>query len=116
MRAPETPWSRFEVVWTCGADAAGRILQALGGSTAPILRDENAKGLSRTPQRDKQSPSPFFENQLITYEQAAWHLSVSVPYLRKLKARGKIPSVPMGRGVRFRVKSLNEWAEKREIK
>jgi excisionase family DNA binding protein len=61
-------------------------------------------------------PSLFFDNQLINYEQAARYLSVSVPYLRKLKARGKIPFVPMGRGVRFRVKSLNEWAEKREIK
>jgi excisionase family DNA binding protein len=60
--------------------------------------------------------SQFFDNQLINYEQAARYLSVSVPYLRKLKAKGKIPFVPMGRGVRFRVKSLNEWAERREIK
>ena len=59
----------------------------------------------------------LFENQLINYEQAAQYLSVSVPYLRKLKRKGKIPFVPMGsRGVRFRVKSLSEWAEKREIK
>ncbi len=58
----------------------------------------------------------FFENQLINYKQAAQYLSVSEVYLRKLKARGKIPYVPLGdRGVRFRVKSLNEWVEKREI-
>lgn len=59
----------------------------------------------------------IFENHLLDYKQAAQYLSVSVVHLRKLKAAGKIPFVPMGkRGVRFRVFSLNEWVEKREIK
>ena len=59
----------------------------------------------------------FFEKQLINYKQAAQYLSISEPYLRKLKARGLVPYVLIGnRAVRFRVKSLNEWAEKREIK
>ncbi len=57
------------------------------------------------------------DNQLLTYKQAARYLSVTEPYLRRFKAEGKIPFVPMGtRGVRFRVKSLDEWVERREIK
>lgn len=67
-----------------------------------------------------QAPSregSFFEIKLLTYKQAAQHLSVSVPYLRKLKAGGKIPFVQIGlRGVRFRLGSLNQWIEKREVK
>jgi excisionase family DNA binding protein len=59
----------------------------------------------------------IFENQLLTYEQAARVLSVSESYLRRLKARREIPSVLVGnRAVRFRVCSLNRWIEKRELK
>ena len=58
----------------------------------------------------------LFENQLLTYKQAAKYLSVCESYLRRLKAEGRIPFVPIGvRGVRFRVVSLNRWIEKREI-
>jgi len=58
----------------------------------------------------------FFENQLITYKQAAQYLGLSVPYLRRLKSKGLIPFVQVGdRGVRFRVSSLNHWIEKREV-
>jgi excisionase family DNA binding protein len=58
----------------------------------------------------------FFENQLITYKEAAKYLSVSESYLRRLKANGRIPFVFVGdRGVRFRVSSLNRWIEKREV-
>ncbi len=57
------------------------------------------------------------ENLMMSYKQAAQYLSVSVAHLRKLKNAGKVPFVPIGRrGVRFRVKSLNQWAESREIK
>jgi excisionase family DNA binding protein len=59
----------------------------------------------------------FFDNQLLSYKQAAQYLSVSVPYLRKLKVRGLIPVVLVGdRAVRFRVSSLNHWIEEREVK
>jgi excisionase family DNA binding protein len=60
--------------------------------------------------------SCFFDNQLITYKQAAKYLSVCESYLRRLKSKGKVSFVSMGaRGVRFRVSSLNRWIEKREV-
>jgi len=59
----------------------------------------------------------FFENQLLSYKQAAQYLSVSEVYLRRLKARGHIPFVLVGdRAIRFRVSSLNQWIEEREVK
>jgi excisionase family DNA binding protein len=58
----------------------------------------------------------LFENQLFNYKEAARFLSISEPYLRRLKQRGKIPYVKIGRGIRFRLSSLNSWVEKREIK
>jgi excisionase family DNA binding protein len=59
----------------------------------------------------------FFENQLLSYKEAARYLSVSEPYLRRLKSKGLIPFVCVGdRAVRFRVCSLNRWIEKREVK
>jgi excisionase family DNA binding protein len=61
-------------------------------------------------------PSEFFENQLLSYKQAARYLSVSEPYLRRLKSKGLVPFVLVGnRAVRFRVSSLNRWIEKREV-
>jgi len=74
--------------------------------------------LPSTPARDNNSPChQFFENQLISYKQAAQYLSVSEPFLRRLKARGLVPFVLIGdRGVRFRVSSLNQWVEEREVK
>ena len=58
----------------------------------------------------------IFDN-LFNYEEASEYLGVSSAYLRKLKAQGKIPWVAIGsRAVRFRVSSLNRWAEEREIK
>ena len=62
------------------------------------------------------SARQFFENQLVNYKQAAKYLSVSVSYLRRLKANRRIPYVVIGaRGVRFRVSSLNRWTNEREI-
>ena len=59
----------------------------------------------------------FFENQLLSYKQAAQYLSLSEAYLRRLKARGHIPFVLVSdRGIRFRVSSLNKWIEEREVK
>ena len=59
---------------------------------------------------------PLFDNQLLNYKQTAQYLSLSEPYLRKLKARGELPFVIVGgRAVRFRVSSLNRWIEEREI-
>ncbi len=64
--------------------------------------------------------SVFIEKLLLKYKQAACYLSVSEPYLRRLKAQGKIPFVELGsgkrRGVRFSVKSLDRWVETREIR
>lgn len=64
--------------------------------------------------------SLIFERLLLNYKQAACYLSVSEPYLRRLKARGRVPFVELGTGqrraVRFNVKSLERWVESREIK
>lgn len=58
----------------------------------------------------------LFENQLLTYKQAAQYLSLSESYLRRLKSKSLIPFVLVSdRGVRFRVSSLNHWIEKREV-
>lgn len=60
---------------------------------------------------------PFFDNQLITYKEAARYLGVSESYLRRLKSRGTVPWVQVSRrGIRFRVNSLNKWIEERECK
>ena len=59
----------------------------------------------------------IYENLLLTYEKAARCLGMSETTLRKLKAKGKIPWVPVGsRGVRFSVSSLKKWIEERERK
>jgi len=64
-----------------------------------------------------QSTDTLFENQLLSYKEAAHYLSLCESYLRRLKSQGKIPYVSIGvRGVRFKVSSLNSWAEKREIR
>jgi excisionase family DNA binding protein len=60
--------------------------------------------------------SLFFENQLLSYKEAARYLRISEPYLRRLKRQGSVPFVPVGRrGVRFRLSSLSSWVEKREV-
>ncbi len=60
---------------------------------------------------------PLFENQvLLKLKETAQYLGLSEPYIRRLKALGKIPYVKIGRAVRFRVASLNTWIEEREIK
>jgi excisionase family DNA binding protein len=62
------------------------------------------------------TPYQFFENQLLSYKEAAQYLSVSESYLRRLKGKGHIPFVLVSdRGIRFRVSSLNRWIEKREV-
>lgn len=59
---------------------------------------------------------PLFDNQLLTYDQAAMILGVTPQYLRVLKANGQIPSVDIGpKCVRFRVASLNRWIAEREV-
>jgi excisionase family DNA binding protein len=68
------------------------------------------------PMVDK-ATSEFFENQLLSYKKAARYLGISEPYLRRLKNRGHIAYVPIGRrGVRFKLSSLNSWVEEREVK
>jgi excisionase family DNA binding protein len=60
--------------------------------------------------------SVFIEKQLLSYKEAARYLSVSESYLRRLKSRRQISCVLVGdRGIRFRVSSLNQWIEKREV-
>ena len=62
-------------------------------------------------------PPRLFDNQLLSYKQAAQYLCISEVYLRKLKAHGRMPFVSIGvRGVRFRVSSLNQWIREREIR
>ncbi len=59
----------------------------------------------------------FFDNQLLNYKQTARYLSLSEQHIRRLKSKGQIPYIRIGsRSVRFRVKSLNQWVEGREIK
>lgn len=58
----------------------------------------------------------LFDNRLLSYKEAARFLRISEPYLRRLKQKGKVPFVKIGRSVRFRLSSLNSWVEKREIK
>ena len=59
----------------------------------------------------------LFENQLLSYKEAARYLSLCESYLRRLKSKGLIAFVCVGdRAVRFRVSSLNSWIEKREVK
>lgn len=73
--------------------------------------------ISTPKSRTSLKENTLFENQLLTYKQAAQYLSLSEPYLRKLKAREEIPYVAVGsRAVRFRVSSLDQWIEEREIK
>ena len=85
---------------------------------APLTQATRSAEYPATKGNSTESPSFFLnQNQLLTYKQAAQYLSISAPYLRRLKAQGKIPYVPFGtRSVRFRVQSLNSWVEKREIK
>lgn len=74
-------------------------------------------GLTDNCTQDIERQHPFFENQLLSYKQAAQYLSVSESYLRRLKSRGLIPFVLVSdRGIRFRVSSLNQWVEEREVK
>ncbi len=55
--------------------------------------------------------------ELLSYKETAQYLSISEPYLRRLKQKGQIPYVLIGsRSIRFRVASLIAWIEKREIK
>ena len=94
-------------------------------STGGKLRMRNRQ-LNSLTNEDKQQPSTisaplgattFFENQLLTYKQAAQYLSLSEAYLRRLKRNGELPFVVVGgRAVRFRVCSLHQWIENREIK
>lgn len=63
-----------------------------------------------------QAEATFFENQLLSYSEAAKYLCISESYLRRLKAKKQIAFVPVGnRAVRFRVGSLNQWIERREM-
>lgn len=57
----------------------------------------------------------LFENKLLTYKQAAIYLSLSEPYIRRLKSEGRIPYVEFGKAVRFRISSLERWVHEREV-
>lgn len=77
------------------------------------------KNLERSSQNKKLcvDGEKLFENQLVSYKEAARYLRLSETHLRRLKSEGKIPFVSVGsRGVRFRVSSLNAWIAEREIK
>jgi excisionase family DNA binding protein len=67
------------------------------------------------PGRDTSS-GLFFDN-LLSYKEAARYLCVSESFLRKLKAKGVVPYVTLGkRGVRFNLKSLQTWVQEREVR
>jgi len=52
---------------------------------------------------------------LLTYREAAKRLSICERTLWGLVDRGEIPTVRIGpRGVRFRVKTLDDWAARQE--
>jgi len=59
-------------------------------------------------------PVLLFDN-LLEYPQAASFLGISVRHLKRLKVRGKVPYVQIGRLVRFRVASLDRWAQRKEV-
>lgn len=84
-----------------------------------LKSSSNVPGSTRLTEMDReanQTPLLLFENQLLSYKQAAQYLSVCESYLRRLKAKGNIPFVLVGdRAVRFRVSSLNQWVEEREV-
>lgn len=49
---------------------------------------------------------------LLTVEQAAEYLTVSVSYLNKLRVRGDGPAFcKLGRGVRYRLSDLQAWVD-----
>ena len=77
------------------------------------MEKENTPALN--PGQNQVRPT-LFDNQLLSYQEAAKYLGISESYLRRLKAQNRISFVPMGnRGVRFRVMSLNRWIEKMEV-
>lgn len=83
------------------------------------MKERNAKHnhLSSQP-GDKTVERLFFENRLLGYREAAELLCVSERHLRNLKTAGKVKYVPIGdgeRGVRFKVSSLLQFIEKREV-
>jgi excisionase family DNA binding protein len=52
---------------------------------------------------------------LLSYKEAAKRLSISERTLWTLAHNGQIPTVRIGpKGVRFRVRTLDEWAEQQE--
>jgi hypothetical protein len=76
------------------------------------------KNLSSLSGSAKTAEVLFFENRLLGYEDAAHMLGMAIRTLREKKASGEIKFVPIGkgeRGVRFRVKTLLAFIEKREI-
>lgn len=82
-----------------------------------LVRNSGVFGMNILMNSDENSSEPIYENLLLTYEKAARCLGMSETALRKLKAKGKIPWVPVGnRGVRFSVSSLKKWIEERERK
>jgi excisionase family DNA binding protein len=90
--------------------------------SGPISRqtiDDSPHRLIESPDsRVRENGRSIIENsgKLLSYKEAARFLSISEPYLRRLKQKGKIPFVSISRrGVRFKLSSLNSWVEKREI-
>ena len=92
------------------------MIEALGGPDLVKLLQTNRRKLHMNKLTIKKE-SQLCENQLVSYKEAARYLSLSESYLRRLKNQGKIPYVSIGlRSVRFRISSLNQWVERREIK
>jgi excisionase family DNA binding protein len=65
---------------------------------------------------DANSSSQLFDtNQLFNYQQASRYLGISVSKLKKLKAAGDVPFVPIGDSIRFRIASLHRWIQRKEV-
>lgn len=57
-------------------------------------------------------PNEFRPEGWVTTKQAASHLGVSTSFLFKGCATGDIPHAKVGRGLRFRLSDLDQWAAK----
>jgi excisionase family DNA binding protein len=54
----------------------------------------------------------LFEKLVLTYEDVATELNVSVSFVRKLVSEDKIPYAKVGRLVRFSRLRIQEWLQK----
>lgn len=49
------------------------------------------------------------EDQVLTYDEVADYLQISVPQVKKLRAKDAIPYIKIGSSVRFLKSKITEW-------